>query len=165
MATQNVKRRPADRFSEWGSLTFCEILSSISSRITLRFSFSCGCGCTYRYGYRYHYGICGTDWTCRQGDLCACMTQTVKLAETCTRSPRGVVPWLRRLVAGLSPPIPGLVRDQSTWVLWWTQWQDFLQYCCFACQYLSTSAPYSFINPLAPELFFLILAHLYIKCE
>jgi len=150
VAIQTVKRRPADRFSEWGSLTFCAILSSISSRTALRFSFICGCSCTYRYGYRYHYWICRTDWTYRQGNLCACMKQTVKRAEICTRGPRGVVPWLRRLVAGRSPRIPGF-GPRSVHVSFMVDTvalgHDILQYCCcFPCQYHSTNAPYSFIN-------------------
>ena len=150
MATQTVKRRPADRFSECGSHTFCAILSSISSRIALRFSFSCGCSCTYRYGYRYHYGICSTDWKYRQGNFCARMKQTVKRAETCTQSPRGFVPWLRRLVPGLSQRLPGF-GPRSVHVSFMVDTvalgHDFLQYCCsFPCQYHSTNAPYSFIN-------------------
>jgi hypothetical protein len=35
----------------------------------------------------------------------------------------GAVPWLRRLVAGLSPRRPGFDPDQSMWDLWWTKWQ------------------------------------------
>jgi hypothetical protein len=32
------------------------------------------------------------------------------------------VPWLRRLVAGLSPRRSGLILGQSMWDLWWTKW-------------------------------------------
>jgi hypothetical protein len=32
------------------------------------------------------------------------------------------VPWLRRLVAGLSPRSPVSLPGQSMWDLWWTKW-------------------------------------------
>jgi hypothetical protein len=35
---------------------------------------------------------------------------------------RWAVPWLRRLVAGLSPGRPGSHPNQSMWDLWWTEW-------------------------------------------
>jgi hypothetical protein len=32
------------------------------------------------------------------------------------------VPWLRRLIAGLSPRRPGLAPRSIQWDLWWTKW-------------------------------------------
>jgi hypothetical protein len=55
------------------------------------------------------------------------------------------VPWLRRLVAGLSPRRPG-VRSQvkSMWDLWWTKWHKdrfFSELSVFPCRFHSTGAP------------------------
>jgi hypothetical protein len=44
------------------------------------------------------------------------------------------VPWLRRLVAGLSPWRPSLLPVQSMWDLWWTKWhweRFFLKFFSF----------------------------------
>jgi hypothetical protein len=55
------------------------------------------------------------------------------------------VPWLRRLVAGISPRRPG-VRSQVKfmWDLWWTNWhwdKFFSELSVFPCQFHSTGAP------------------------
>ena len=103
----------------------------------------------------------------RRSNMCACTKQTVKLAETCTRSPRGVVPWLRRLVAGLSLRISGFDPRSvhMSFVVDRVELERYkLQYCSVPCQYHftnvpcqyhstnvpcqyhSTNAPYSFLN-------------------
>ena len=61
---------------------------------------------------------------------------TISLYQHCTRRPQqedqetisipklsmlGAVPWLRRLVAGLSGG-PASILGQSMWDLWWTKW-------------------------------------------
>jgi hypothetical protein len=38
------------------------------------------------------------------------------------RSKFTTVPWLKRLVVGLSPRRHGFAPGQSMWVLWWTKW-------------------------------------------
>jgi hypothetical protein len=55
------------------------------------------------------------------------------------------VPWLRRLIAGLSLPKARVrSRGQSMWDLWWTKWHwnRFLsELSVFPCQFHSTGAP------------------------
>jgi hypothetical protein len=45
------------------------------------------------------------------------------IAQSVSRYWIWTVPWLRRLVAGLSPQRPGFdPGGQSMWDLWWTKW-------------------------------------------
>jgi hypothetical protein len=48
------------------------------------------------------------------------------------------VPWLRSLVASLSPRRPGFEPSQSMWDLWWTNWHwdKFFSSSVFLCQHI-----------------------------
>jgi hypothetical protein len=45
------------------------------------------------------------------------------------------VPWLRSLVAGLLPRVPGFA-PASVWDLWWTKWHWDRFFSEFPCQYI-----------------------------
>jgi hypothetical protein len=64
---------------------------------------------------------------------CAVRTESLTIVQFNFRLSMDV-PWLRRLVAGLSPRRLGSIAGQSMWDLWWTKWHCdrlFSQYVGF----------------------------------
>jgi hypothetical protein len=92
-------------------------------------------------------------------------THTIMITyfNTASVQPMLAVPWLRRLVTGLSPRQPGITPRPIQWDLWWTKWhwgRFFSEFFGFPRQYNSTIGSIfpkikknsSFIHSFTPSL-------------